>query len=65
MIRGLDKDEVDYLEMLEKNKNNCQREQKCEVERELKDFRKQVANLKDQDSNNMVNNSKYLQSKKH
>lgn len=46
MIRGLDVDEADYLEMLEKNKNNCHKQQIIEEKRELEDFRQQVANLK-------------------
>lgn len=54
MIRGLNEDEADYLEMLEKNKNNSQKEQIMEEKRELEDFRKQVANLKEQDATNIV-----------
>lgn len=45
MIRGLDDDEVDFLDMVDKNRLEAEKRQKMEELKELKEFREKSATL--------------------
>lgn len=48
LIRGLDDDEVQFLELVDKNKLDMEKKQMLEEEQELKDFRSRVATLQEE-----------------
>lgn len=48
MIRGLDDDEVDFLEVIDKAKMDAERKQQLEEKHEMQDFRQKVATLQEQ-----------------
>ncbi|KAJ6632973.1 PSME3-interacting protein [Pseudolycoriella hygida] len=48
LIRGLDDDEVDFLEVLDKAKIDAERKQQLEEKHEMQDFRQKVASLQEQ-----------------
>lgn len=48
LIRGLDDDEVQFLELVDKNKMDMEKKQMLEEEQELKDFRSRVATLQEE-----------------
>lgn len=48
MIRGLDDDEVDFLDVIDKAKLDAERKQQLEEKNEMKDFREKVATLQEQ-----------------
>lgn len=48
MIRGLDDDEVDFLEVIDKAKIDAERKQLLEEKHEMQDFRQKVATLQEQ-----------------
>lgn len=48
MIRGLDDDEVDFLEVIDKAKIDAERKQQLEEKHEMQDFRQKVATLQEQ-----------------
>lgn len=45
MIRGLDDDEVDFLDVIDKAKSVAERKQHQEEQTELQDYRQQVASM--------------------
>ncbi|KAG4071969.1 hypothetical protein HA402_006130 [Bradysia odoriphaga] len=47
LIRGLDDDEVDFLEVIDKAKIDAERKQQLEEKHEMQDFRQQVADLQE------------------
>lgn len=47
MIRGLDDDEVDFLEYVDKNKMNAEMKQQREENKEMEEFRNRVATLQE------------------
>lgn len=47
MIRGLDDDEVDFLEVIDKAKSVAERKQQQEELNELQDFRQKVASMQE------------------
>lgn len=57
MIRGLDDDEVDFLDVIDKAKSVAERKQQQEELNELQDFRQKVASMqeKSQDDVNASN----------
>lgn len=48
LIRGLDDDEVQFLELVDQNKMDMEKKQMLEEEQELKDFRSRVATLQEE-----------------
>lgn len=48
LIRGLDDDEVDFLEYVDKNKQTAEIKQQKEEAKEMEEFRNRVANLQEQ-----------------
>lgn len=48
MIRGLDDDEVDFLDVIDKAKSVAERKQQQEELNELQDFRQKVASMQEQ-----------------
>ncbi len=48
LIRGLDDDEVDFLEVIDKAKIDAERKQQLEEKNEMQDFRQKVATLQEQ-----------------
>lgn len=48
LIRGLDDDEVDFLEVIEKARIDAERKQQLEEKQEMQDFRQKVATLQEQ-----------------
>lgn len=51
LIRGLDEDEVSFLELVDKNKMGIEKEKLLEEERELNDFRNRVTTLQEETEN--------------
>lgn len=47
LIRGLDDDEVDFLDIVDKAKLDAEKKQQLEENNELQDFRKRVASLQE------------------
>jgi len=47
MIRGLDDDEVDFLDIVDRSKMNAERKVQLEETKELNDFRERVATLQE------------------
>lgn len=47
MIRGLDDDEVDFLDIVDKAKMDAEKRQQIEEKNELRDFRQRVATLQE------------------
>lgn len=47
MIKGLDDDEVDFLDLVDRTKMQVERQQNLEEARELQEYRRQVANLQE------------------
>lgn len=47
LIRGLDDDEVDFLEIVDKAKSDAERRQQLEEKNELLEFRQRVATLQE------------------
>lgn len=47
MVRGLDDDEVDFLDIVDKAKMDAERRQQIEEKNELRDFRQRVATLQE------------------
>lgn len=47
LIRGLDDDEVDFLDIVDKAKMDAEKKQQMEENDELLDFRKRVASLQE------------------
>ncbi|XP_061395287.1 PSME3-interacting protein [Musca vetustissima] len=54
LIRGLDDDEVSFLELVDKNKIGIEKEKLLEEERELKDFRNRVTSLQEESENKKI-----------
>lgn len=48
LIRGLDDDEVDFLEVIDKAKIDAERKQQLEEKHEMQDFRRKVATLQEE-----------------
>uniref|UniRef100_A0A1I8QAA8 FAM192A/Fyv6 N-terminal domain-containing protein n=1 Tax=Stomoxys calcitrans TaxID=35570 RepID=A0A1I8QAA8_STOCA len=48
LIRGLDDDEVSFLELVDKNKIDLEKQQMLEEEKELKEFRERVTTLQEE-----------------
>lgn len=48
LIRGLDDDEVDFLDVIDKAKIDAERKQQLEEKNEMQDFRQKVATLQEQ-----------------
>lgn len=47
MIKGLDDDEVEFLDLVDKNKMNAERKAQIEEAKEMSEFRQQVASLQE------------------
>lgn len=47
LIRGLDDDEVDFLDVIDKAKSVAERKQQLEEQNEMQDFRQQVASIQE------------------
>lgn len=47
LVRGLDDDEVDFLDIVDKAKMDAERRQQIEEKNELRDFRQRVATLQE------------------
>lgn len=47
LIRGLDDDEVDFLDVIDRAKMEADKKQQLEEQHELLDFRKKVASLQE------------------
>ncbi|EAT33605.1 AAEL014104-PB [Aedes aegypti] len=47
MIKGLDDDEVEFLDLVDKNKMNAERKAQLEEAKEMNEFRQQVASLQE------------------
>lgn len=62
MIRGLDDDEVGFLDVIDKAKSVAERKQQQEELNELQDFREKVASMqeKSQDDVSAYNSSYHL-----
>lgn len=45
MIKGLDDDEVEFLDLVDKNKMNAERKAQLEEAKEMNEFRQKVASL--------------------
>ncbi|XP_073823763.1 PSME3-interacting protein [Musca autumnalis] len=56
LIRGLDEDEVSFLELVDQNKMDIEKEKLLEEERELKDFRSRVTSLQEESENKKIQN---------
>ncbi|KAM7343952.1 PSME3-interacting protein [Cochliomyia hominivorax] len=56
LIRGLDDDEVQFLELVDKNKLDMEKKQMLEEEQELKDFRSRVATLQEESVDKKLQN---------
>lgn len=56
LIRGLDDDEVSFLEMVDKNKMDMEKKQMLEEEKELIDFRNRVTSLQEESEDKVGNN---------
>ncbi|XP_023297792.2 PSME3-interacting protein [Lucilia cuprina] len=56
LIRGLDDDEVQFLELVDKNKMDMEKKQMLEEEQELKDFRSRVATLQEESVDKKIQN---------
>uniref|UniRef100_T1PBE9 N-terminal domain of NEFA-interacting nuclear protein NIP30 n=1 Tax=Musca domestica TaxID=7370 RepID=T1PBE9_MUSDO len=54
LIRGLDEDEVSFLELVDKNKMGIEKEKLLEEERELNDFRNRVTTLQEETENKKI-----------
>lgn len=61
MIRGLDDDEVDFLDVIDKAKSVAERKQQQEELNELQDFRQKVASMQEKSQDDVsANNSSLL-----
>lgn len=47
MIKGLDDDEVEFLDLVDKNKMNAERKAQLEEAKEMNEFRQKVASLQE------------------
>lgn len=47
MIKGLDDDEVEFLDLVDKNRMNAERQAQLEERKELNEFRAKVATLQE------------------
>lgn len=56
LIRGLDDDEVQFLELVDQNKMEMEKKQMLEEEQELKDFRSRVATLQEESVDKKIQN---------
>ncbi|XP_055371166.1 PSME3-interacting protein [Condylostylus longicornis] len=56
LIRGLDDDEVHFLDLVSKQKYENEKKQQLEVEKELEDYRKQVAALQEKTNQKRIEN---------
>lgn len=55
MIRGLDDDEVDFLDMVDKNKLEAEKQQKLDELKELREFREKSASANNEKDLKEVN----------
>lgn len=53
LIRGLDDDEVDFLDVVDKAKSVAEQKQQQEEKNELRDFREQVASIQERNMDNV------------
>ncbi|XP_014241624.1 protein FAM192A isoform X1 [Cimex lectularius] len=56
MIKGLDDDEVDFLDLVDRSKMEEERKKTAEEEREMADFRNRVASLQEQGLEQRIHN---------
>lgn len=54
LIRGLDDDEVDFLEIVDKAKMDAEKKQQIEDNSELMDYRKRVASLQEKSMDDVI-----------
>lgn len=54
MIRGLDDDEVDFLELVDRSKMNAEMKQILEDKKELEEFRQRVATLQEKSHDDKI-----------
>lgn len=59
LIRGLDDDEVDFLEVVDKAKSVAEQRQQQEEKNELRDFREQVASIQEQSMDSVSFNTTF------
>lgn len=53
LIRGLDDDEVDFLDVVDKAKSVAEQKQQQEENNELREFREKVASIQEQNLDNV------------
>lgn len=53
LIRGLDDDEVDFLDVVDKAKSEAEHKQQLEEINELREFREKVASIQEQNMDNV------------